>query len=835
MTSSEKDNRNKSKFSLKDTLNIFRLSTKAATEQLFGTTESFRDENSRDIISIKNTISDISSKYKKNTSDNIIEFFNSITEDDILKGNKTKKEKFESARKRLVNINKLIEHPEMFNVGEIFSQENNRFQRYFSYRMLYDNIPQMAQALNTYVDNILSPDDFTKNIFNIFIKDSLITSINNNDPNFEVAKNCQELTEIYNLADLTKEVVTECLKIGDSFYSVLKINEEMEKMLLTEESSLPKFNNYSKKSLIPNNIEISNEEIKILSEEFFNTELNIPIKPDSKLSESVEAYNKELEIYNEEAKLFEETSYKIKKTISDLINQNVLFTEDSSCLLEDNIQLDKDYINKNRKDLFNSFSDQNRNINNFDKTIKNKTQERINIRGSVVKKLIPERTIKLNLDQFNYGYLYVECLENAPDFYTTGAYSLQANAFAGMRATETDAPNIVNSKYKLITDVFIRNLSKKIDIKFINKNPDLKNTIYNLIKQDYILNKQIRIVYLKPTDVFHFGIGSDDYKDSIYKTILYIAKIYMAVLGSQVMLRIVRSPDKRVFYIEVDLDEDSEGTVQSFMRDIKTKDLKMSNFGQDFNTILQSIGTFDDYYIPIVNGNRPVEIDTIQGMNTEITNDFIEFLLKAMISGIGIPPEYLSYSEQTEFARSLGMMNGKFVRSIILIQTILGKQFTGLFRRLYENEYLDEIYLKEKKKIFNKLNKKDKLNNDGNLLNNSNDENDIISEKNIKNKSLLFDSSAISVKFPSPQSLNMQVLKERIDGVNEYSEQIVSVLVQEDDNELKALTKKRIFKDLLSNLDWTKYEKMVEEAKIEKTELNLAKQTSNTEDSGGGY
>jgi len=48
------------------------------------------------------------------------------------------------------------------------------------------------------------------------------------------------------------------------------------------------------------------------------------------------------------------------------------------------------------------------------------------------------------------------------------------------------------------------------------------------------------------------------------------------------------------FYIEVDLDNDTEAVVQQFMRDVKTKDIKMSNFGEDINTLLNAIGTFQD-------------------------------------------------------------------------------------------------------------------------------------------------------------------------------------------------------------------------------------------------
>jgi hypothetical protein len=78
------------------------------------------------------------------------------------------------------------------------------------------------------------------------------------------------------------------------------------------------------------------------------------------------------------------------------------------------------------------------------------------------------------------------------------------------------------------------------------------------------------------------------------------------------MLRLVRSPEKRAFYLETDLDADTEAVVQSFIRDTKTKDIKMSNFSQDINTIMNSVGTFSDYFIPVVDGQKPVEIDTLR-------------------------------------------------------------------------------------------------------------------------------------------------------------------------------------------------------------------------------
>jgi len=347
------------------------------------------------------------------------------------------------------------------------------------------------------------------------------------------------------------------------------------------------------------------------------------------------------------------------------------------------------------------------------------------------------------------------------------------------------------------------------------------------------LNKQIRMVYLKPNEVIHFGQGTEDYYDSIYKSVLFSAKLYLAVLTSQVMLRLVRSPEKRAFYIEVDLDNDTEAVVQQFMRDIKTKDIKMSNFGEDINTLLNAIGTFQDYYIPVVEGQKPVEIDTIPGMNVEITNDFLDYLLKSMISGLGIPPEFLSYSEQTEFARSLGMMNGKFVRSILVWQKILGKQFTKMFRLLYQNEYLNDYDLNRLKKQIKKLEKKS---DDDTILVDTEEEKDKVAKTTSMLKDTFFNLEKLSVKFPPPQALNMTTITERINNSRDIIDFIATTYVDQNDAELQYEFKRELTKDMLNTLDWDKYDKILNTAMINKTQSKIKNlsSTENADNSAGG-
>ena len=68
-------------------------------------------------------------------------------------------------------------------------------------------------------------------------------------------------------------------------------------------------------------------------------------------------------------------------------------------------------------------------------------------------------------------------------------------------------------------------------------------------------------------------------------------------------------------------------------------------------------------------------------------NDLLEYLKKAMISGMGIPASFLSYADEMEFARSVSMMNGMFLRMIVGYQKSLSEGFSNIYRILYRNEY----------------------------------------------------------------------------------------------------------------------------------------------------
>lgn len=256
---------------------------------------------------------------------------------------------------------------------------------------------------------------------------------------------------------------------------------------------------------------------------------------------------------------------------------------------------------------------------------------------------------------------------------------------------------------------------------------------------------------------------------------------------------------KRAFYIDVGLDDDLEGAVQGFIKDIKSKELSSGHL-KNITTILNSVGAFEDYYIPTIDNSRSVEIDTIPGMDTEIDNEFLQYLLKAIINGIGVPYAYIDSSTEVEFARNLTMTNNPFVRFIISAQDEMGTFFTKVFRELYKNEFIVDKEHGNKHKIRIQQGK--------------------------KRISVSIDVDKIEIRFPTPIDLVLGNTNERVQNAQTMIEFLATYYFPDDptgqsinpyENELKKAKFKRELakKQFLSTLDWDRYDEIYDNVLLE--------------------
>ena len=746
----------------------------ASTAYIFNTDQTFRDENNQDLNNIRNTINQIRQTYKQTTGDDIIEFFNRYNFE------KRKEENIVSAGGRhFINLNNLVEDPDNAAINDILFLEGDRVSLYHNYEIIYEHIPQLAQALDTYVDNILSPDDFTKDVFNLFYDGETVRTSGGDDASEgSVIRRLRHITKTYKLEEKASTIIRDTLMKGDQFVAIFKLEKELETML-TEHSDRDLFPYSDRPELLSEGKVLTSHDIPLTEEDIQNIQESGIFDMDEFVTESGNL--------NIDANT-------LAGKISECINKNVIYTTSKDLILEEDALILEDFT-KHQSTVV-------RNTINFGMPQRKTDNAPLRINGSVLKVLEPERVIKLALDDMVFGYYYIEKVddENFGKELSSGKQAIGL----GMAIKDVDVEKYM--KTNLITDLFIRGISEKIDKKFIRKNKDFKHLIYNLLRQGYIIDKQIQITYIPPDEVVHFYINEDgDYGNSILKKVLFVAKLYLAVLTSTLMTKLVRSSEKRVFYIEVGLDNDAEQAVQNFVRDIKNKELKMADL-QDINTVLNNPGQFSDYYIPTINGERPIEIDTLPGMDADMDNEFLEYLLRAMLSGMGVPSSFLQYTEDVEFVRTLAMQNGKFVRAIIHYQKQFGSFFSEVYRKLYKNEYMYD----------------ENKSSDGN------------NKKNDRDDGIVYDK--IEVKFPPPSSLNMTALSEQINNSRDIIEFIVSTILGEHPSEEeKHYARKAVTMNMLPSIDWEKFEELIKESMIEKNKDDLSKVSSGDDDSGGYY
>jgi hypothetical protein len=752
-----------------------KLSNKSSTA-VYGMGEDLDDESDdiKDII--RQTMNATSEKYGNRANGKVVNYFNELNFSraffDLVKDPSDKKAAKEAEKNPDKAFKRYMSEKEVTDIASILSAEAPRMINYANYRAIYNHIPEAAQALDTFKENIMSPDDFTKLIFNIVYDNEL-------DPKLRdrVEEQLYDLQEKYEFETLADEIIEGSLMYGDQFISVLSLEKELDYMLTDP--------------IINGTTGILNEEvIRNMDIDRMSIDLNTSDFEKSKVL--TEAFSEALQLDKKEKEQFTEDV--TINFLTNLINTNVVIGSKKEFLLE-RISAEKE-ISVSKTDIPNKLNKKE------NKEKKKKSDENpMYINGSTLNILDPAKVVELKIDNVVYGYYYVQDLDqaNIPNAgylgQSTGREVLNpvnmGSNLVGVNNTKF-TPNTNNfsmnglsdAKVNIIAKVFINSISKKVNKDFIRQNKEFKDFIFNLVKQDYIIKKQIKLVYFNPDEVIAFKVPA------LYRKITFFAKLYLAMLTNMLLIKMGRAHDKRVFYVDVGADANYEQAISRVIQDIKTKEFKMDSIG-DINTILNlNPGMFDNYYIPTVNGEKPIEIDTLQGMDIDMNNEFLEFLKTSMMSGMGIPRTLIDETTQVDFARTVSSRNANFVRSVIKYQKRLTQPFTKLIRKLYENEYK---YSGDK-------------------------ESEILSIVDVK---------SIQVHFPSPATLNMTNITDQMQVVEQNSEFITNTLIPQDPtgmNETKRQKlKSMIVEDLMPAIDWDKYKEFREQAIVDDVAEDIKK------------
>ena len=720
-----------------------------------------------------------------------------------------------TARKK-IDISSIVNNPNKLSLANnMMLLEKERISRYDEYEMISKIIPQLNESVRTYVDNILSPDDFTK----MSLEKEYSAENISKEAKVNLFDRLDDLLSEYEIEDLVNKNVTKAIILGDSFTVVKKMSEELSRV-------------YNNKDL---NLIHENVDKYINTSTLFSENLDLFLDHDNNLilDEEIKEINNKLV-----KKSKNKNEGKISKddyitVVNNLIDSNVTVTDDSDVLFSEIKSMDNETKKRNSKiEKIIKSSPLYSKAKHGGKKSK-KVEEFKDINGSVVKMLDPRNVIKIESDDYCYGYYYI-------DTYGTerpASASIQ-NTISKSGYLQGDANSMILTslygtnqnkmeKKRFMYEIFAQKLIDNIDDKFIKKNKQFKSIILNVLDQHNILTsgRNMRIVFIKPQDMIHYKTGGDVYGVSIFEPILFLAKIYLSVLISNLMLKITRGTDKRLFYVEIGVENDDEDEVQAVIRDITQREVALNDL-LDLDYIMNIQGANDDYVMPMYDGEKPIEFDMIEKQDIDIDNDFLDFLHKKIQAGVGIPASYIESIEDVQLATTLTMIHEKFMRRVITCQKYYQPANNKLIQKLYVNEY-------------NNINKK----NIKQLKKNNNDEH-VLDELG----GVIVD--LIHLNFPSPSTLNFNNMTEQLNRAEEIINKILDIMVPIEENgaynddgdgdkseskkELRNKFRLELYKKYVSNVKWDEHEALLKNLETSSAISTIENKPADDAEADGG-
>jgi hypothetical protein len=177
-------------------------------------------------------------------------------------------------------------------------------------------------------------------------------------------------------------------------------------------------------------------------------------------------------------------------------------------------------------------------------------------------------------------------------------------------------------------------------------------------------SKQTDVEIVPAESIIHFTLSDDmgeaaPFGESILQPIFRVFKQLSMLEDSVIIYRIVRAPERRIFY--VDVGNMAQQRVKIYLESVKNdlRQKRIPNTSNDKDTI---DGTYnpasisEDYFIPVTSSGRSSRIEVLPGGENLGELEELKYFKTKIVDGLRIPSSYFVMSDQQQPAV---MNNGK--------------------------------------------------------------------------------------------------------------------------------------------------------------------------------
>ena len=203
-------------------------------------------------------------------------------------------------------------------------------------------------------------------------------------------------------------------------------------------------------------------------------------------------------------------------------------------------------------------------------------------------------------------------------------------------------------------------------------------------------------------EVAHFRLLADTnllpYGRSYLEPARRLFKQYVLMEDAMLIHRIVRAPEKRIFYVNVGGIAPAE--VESFMQ--KTINaMKRTPYLDpqtgEYNLKYNMQNMLEDFYIPVRGNDQTTKIDTTKGLDYDGIKD-VEYLRDKLFAALKVPKAFMGYEKDLTGKATLAAEDIRFARTVERLQRIIVSElykisFIHLFTQGYTGESLTNFSL----------------------------------------------------------------------------------------------------------------------------------------------
>jgi hypothetical protein len=202
-------------------------------------------------------------------------------------------------------------------------------------------------------------------------------------------------------------------------------------------------------------------------------------------------------------------------------------------------------------------------------------------------------------------------------------------------------------------------------------------------------------IYFDNYEMAHFRLLTDvnylPYGRSYLEPARRIFKQYVLMEDAMLIHRISRSPDRRIFYINVGSipPNEVENFMQKTISTMKRTPLMDSQTGE-YNLKYNQQNLLEDFYIPIRGNDTSTKIETTPGLNYDGIQD-VTYLRDKLFAALKVPKAFMGYDKDLSGKATLAAEDIRFARTIDRIQRItLSELYKIALVHLYSQGYTGE-------------------------------------------------------------------------------------------------------------------------------------------------